>query len=376
VAKPPFRAEHVGSLLRPEPLRAARDRVEGDVYRTVRGSRRFKELEPLEDAAIVAAIQGQEKAGLQVITDGEMRRRSWFQDFVLEYDGTAIEFADFAIAFTDAAGHKLPSVTVRVDGKLRRRHSCGAGPFRFLASHTTRTPKITMPSPPIFHFFGGRLSIDRAAYPDLDEFWADLARSYREEIAELASLGCTYMQLDEVILAVMCDPRFRAQLAARGDDPTTLLSTYARVINDAIADRPPGVVIGMHLCRGNNRGQWMAEGGYDFVSDVLFNTVHVDAYFMEYDSPRAGDFAPLRHLPKGKTAVLGLVTTKSPALEPADALKRRIDEAARFAPLDQLALSPQCGFASHFLGNPLSPDDQWRKLERIVAVAESVWGSA
>jgi 5-methyltetrahydropteroyltriglutamate--homocysteine methyltransferase len=374
MSNPPFRAEHVGSLLRPEKLKAARDRLEGDIYKTVRGSRRFAALEPLEDEAIIDAIRLQERAGLQVITDGEFRRKSWFQDFVLEFDGAYVDFADFAIEFRDEAGNKLPSVTVHVDGKIKRTRSYGAGPFRFLRQHTQRTPKVTMPSPPIFHFFGGRLSVDEKVYPDIDEFWADLARAYREEIKELAQLGCTYVQLDEVIFAIMCDPRFRAQLEARGDKPDSLLKTYAKVINDAVRDRPKGVVVGMHLCRGNNRGQWMAEGGYEFISDVLFNTVEVDAYFMEYDSPRAGDFTPLKRLPKGKSAVLGLVTTKSPLLETADALKRRIDEAAKSAPLEQLALSPQCGFASHFLGNPLTVDDQFRKLELVVKVAESVWG--
>ena len=231
-----------------------------------------------------------------------------------------------------------------------------------------------MPSPPIVHFFGGRLAVDESVYPDLDEFWSDLARAYREEIADLAEAGCTYVQLDECILALMCDPKFRTQLKARGDDPDTLLRTYVRVIDDALSDRPDGVFVSMHLCRGNNRGHWLGEGGYDYISDVLFNEIDVDAYFMEYDSPRAGDFGPLAGLPQGKTVVLGLVTTKSPGLEDPDALKRRIDEAALLAPLEQLALSPQCGFASHFLGNPLTRDDQRRKLDLVVRVADDVWG--
>jgi 5-methyltetrahydropteroyltriglutamate--homocysteine methyltransferase len=218
------------------------------------------------------------------------------------------------------------------------------------------------------------LAIDKNVYPDLDEFWADLAAAYREEIRDLAALGCTYIQLDECILALMCDPKFQVQLSARGDDPDRLLETYADVINASVRDRPPGVLLGMHLCRGNNRGHWLGEGGYDYVSDVLFNRIDADAYLMEYDSPRAGDFGPLKRLPKGKYAVLGLVTTKSAALEDENSIKRRIDEAARFAPLDRLALSPQCGFASHFIGNPLSVDDERRKLELVVKVAGDVWG--
>jgi 5-methyltetrahydropteroyltriglutamate--homocysteine methyltransferase len=311
--------------------------------------------------------------GLQVVTDGEFRRRSWWQDFVLNLTGTYIDFASFSIKFHDPKGHELPAPVAYVDGKLARSSGFNTEPFKFLQQHTHRVPKVTMPSPPVVHFFGGRLAIDSKVYPDLGAFWADLARAYREEIGELAALGCTYIQLDECILALMCDPKFRAQLQARGDEPDALVRTYARVINDAITPRPAGVTIGMHLCRGNNRGHWLGEGGYDYVSDVLFNEIGVDVYFMEYDSPRAGDFTPLRRLPRGKTAVLGLVTSKSPQLETAEAIKRRIDEAAQYAPLEQLALSPQCGFASHFMGNPLTMDDQRRKLELVVRVAAEVW---
>lgn len=373
--KPPFRAEHVGSLLRPPALLAARDRLEGNHHARVRGSRRFPELEAMEDAAIREAIKLQEDVGLSVITDGEFRRRSWWQDFVLELDGTFIDFAEFAIDFCDPQGHKLPAPVAHVDGKIKRVRGYNVEAFKFLQAHTKRTPKVTMPSPPVVHFFGGRLAIDAKVYPDLAEFWSDLARAYREEIAALAKAGCTYVQIDECILALMCDPKFRAQLEARGDDPDKLLTTYARVINEAVRDRPANVVIGMHLCRGNNRGHWLGEGGYDYIQDVLFNQIDVDVYFMEYDSPRAGDFSPLRLLPKGKTAVLGIVTSKSAALESRDDVKRRIGEAAKYAPLERLALSPQCGFASHFLGNPLTGDDQRRKLELVVGVADEVWGS-
>lgn len=375
-AHPPFRAEHVGSLLRPPSLLSARDRLEGNHHKRVKGSRRFPELQAMEDEAIKDAIRRQEEAGLQVITDGEFRRRSWWQDFVLELDGTYIDFAEFAIDFRDPDGHKLPAPVAHVDGKIKRSRGYNVEAFKFLKANTARTPKVTMPSPPVVHFFGGRRAIDETVYPDLAEFWADLARAYREEIAALAEAGCTYVQIDECILALMCDPKFRTQLAARGDDPDTLLETYADVINDSIRDRPPGVVIGMHLCRGNNRGHWLGEGGYDYISDVLFNRINADVYFMEYDSPRSGDFTPLRHLPRGKTAVLGLVTTKKAALETRESLVQRIAEAAKYAPLDRLALSPQCGFASHFLGNPLTDDDQRRKLELVVEVADRVWGTA
>lgn len=374
-SRPPFRADHVGSLLRPESLLRARDAAEGDHHRRVRGSRRFPELEPIENEAIIEAIRLQEEVGLQSITDGEFRRRSWWQDFVLELDGTFIDFAEFAIDFADPHGHKLPAPVAHVDGKIRRTRGYNTDAFQFLRAHTTRTPKLTMPSPPVVHFFGGRLAIDSKVYPDLGEFWSDLAHAYREEIAALADLGCTYIQIDECILALMCDPKFQAQLEARGDNPRKLLDTYADVINQAVSGRPEGVVIAMHLCRGNNRGHWLGEGGYDFVSDVLFNRIDVDAYFMEYDSPRAGDFSPLKRMPKGKVAVLGLVTSKSPTLESPDEIKRRIDEASKCAPLSQLGLSPQCGFASHFHGNPLTVEDERRKLELVVRVAEEVWGN-
>ena len=371
---PPFRADHVGSLLRPEELKAARDRLEGDHHTRVDDSRRFDALREFEDEAIVDAIRLQESLGLQSVTDGEFRRRSWWQDFVLELDGTFIDFAEFAIEFTDPQGNRLPAPVAHVDGKIRRARPINRDSFLFLKGHAKGVGKVTMPSPPIVHFFGGRMAVDASVYPDLDDFWSDLARAYRQEIADLAEAGCTYIQLDECILALMCDAKFRAQLQARGDDPDTLLETYVTVIDDALSDRPDGVFVSMHLCRGNNRGHWLGEGGYDYVSDLLFNRIDVDAYFMEYDSPRAGDFGPLAGLPDGKTVVLGLVTTKSPELEDPDDLKRRIDEAARMAPLEQLALSPQCGFASHFLGNPLTLDDQRRKLDLVVRVAGDVWG--
>ena len=368
----PYRAEHVGSLLRPQHLLDARERLEGDQYQVTEGSLKFDELRELEDAAIRDAVRLQEEVGLQAITDGEFRRRSWWQDFILELGGVTLGMAEDA-AWTDPQGHKLSQRVVIVEGKIERTRPILGDAFQFVKSITNRTPKMTMPSPPIVHYYGGRQYIDETVYPDLDEFWADLTRAYREEISGLAALGCDYVQLDECIFAILCDPQYQEQARSRGRDPDQLIRTYVRAINDVVTERPPGMTIAMHLCRGNNRGHWLAEGGYDYVADALFNQVNVDAYFLEYDSPRAGDFSPLRYLPKEKSAILGLITTKSPELESTDDVKRRIDEAATFTDLAQLGLSPQCGFASNFMGNPVTLDDQRRKLERVVEVASEVW---
>ena len=373
-SKPSFRAEHIGSLLRPAKLKEARDRLEGDHHARVRGSRRFRELEPLENECILAAIRMQEEVGLQVVTDGEFRRRSWWQDFALELEGTFIDFGDHGLVFRDPQGHKLPVPVGFVDGKIRRVRGFNTHCFEFLSKNTRLTPKVTMPAPHALHFFGGRKCIDSGVYPDLQEFWRDLACAYREEIADLARLGCRYVQLDDAMFATMCDPAVQEQLRARGDDPKALLADYVQAVNSAIAGRPADMTAAIHLCRGNNRGHWMASGGYDFVAAALFGELQVDSYLLEYDTPRAGDFSPLARLPAGKTAVLGLISSKTPLLETREAIKRRIDEAARFAPLEQLGISPQCGFSSHFLGNPLSEDEQRRKLELVVEVAREVWG--
>jgi 5-methyltetrahydropteroyltriglutamate--homocysteine methyltransferase len=266
--------------------------------------------------------------------------------------------------------------TLQVTGKLRRPKGIFVDDFRFLKSVATGTPKITIPSPTTMHFRGGREAIDSAAYPDLDEFYADLARVYREEIRDLAQAGCRYLQIDEVNMAYLCDPQLRKAVSNIGEDPDTLPRTYARLLNDTIAGRPSGMVVCMHLCRGNFAGAWVAEGGYDPVAEILFNEIAADGYFLEYDSPRAGSFAPLRFLPKGKVAVLGLVTTKSPTLESKDELKRRIDEASRYAPIDRLCLSPQCGFSSGIGGNAMTVEDEIAKLRLVVETAREVWGSA
>jgi 5-methyltetrahydropteroyltriglutamate--homocysteine methyltransferase len=376
---PPARAEHVGSLLRPKPLLEARAAAEGDQYRPVSGPLHYAGLSGIEDEAIREAVRLQESVGLQVVTDGEFRRRSWFQDFLLSLTGTGITWFDSAVSaampFQDGTGvDKLPGHIVRVEQKLKREKGIFTEHFSFLKSVTTRTPKISIPSPCMLHFWGGRAAIDETVYPDIAEFWDDAVAIWVAEIRDLHRRGCTYVQIDDVTFALLCDPRGQEALRARGDDPDTILETYAGVLNRIAAGTPPGVTLAMHMCRGNNRGKWMASGGYEYISEVLFRSVNIDNFFMEYDSERAGDFRPLRHLPAHKKVILGLVSSKTPVLEPVDDLTRRIDEAARHAPLDQLCLSPQCGFASNFMGNPVTMDDQRRKLALIVETARAVWG--
>jgi 5-methyltetrahydropteroyltriglutamate--homocysteine methyltransferase len=378
---PPFRAEHVGSLLRPANLLQARTEAEGDQYRQVSGPLKFEQLKQLEDAAIVEVVKLQESAGLQGITDGEFRRRSWFQDFLLSLSGTGIHWIDAgktisaALPFqNDTTVEKLPGHIVRVTGKIRRTKGIFTDAFAFLKTQTNRTPKISIPSPTMLHFWGGRDAIDRAVYPDLAEFWSDAVAAWTAEIKDLAALGCTYIQIDDVTFPLVCDPHAQDALKARGEDPHQLIETYASVLNRIVAGTPNGVTLGMHMCRGNNRGKWMGSGGYEYVSEVVLRNVDIPNYFMEYDTDRAGDFAPLRHVPKGKHVILGLISTKTPLLESKDVVKRRIDEAAKVLPLDQLCLSPQCGFASNFMGNPVTVDDEKKKLSLVVEVAREVWG--
>jgi 5-methyltetrahydropteroyltriglutamate--homocysteine methyltransferase len=380
---PPFRAEHVGSLLRPEKLLKARAAIEGDQYRTVAKSTMYAELKGIEDEAIRDAVKLQEQAGLQSITDGEFRRRSWYQDFLLALGGTSITFVDAsktisaAMPFEDAGGvEKLPGHLVQVTGKLTRKAGIFTEHFKFLKSATTRTPKATLPAPTMLHFWGGRPAIDAKAYPDLEEFWSDAVSIWLAEINDLAALGCTYVQLDDVTWPLLCDPRGQEAIRKRGEDPDKIVEMYASVLNRISAGMPKGVTLGMHMCRGNNRGKWMGRGGYEYVSEVLFRNVNIDTFFMEYDSDRAGDFRPLRHVPKGKKIVLGLVSTKTPVLESQEDLKRRIGEAERHMPHDHLCLSPQCGFASNFMGNPVTAEDEKKKLALVVETAREVWGSA
>ena len=366
--EPPFRADHVGSLLRPPELKAARERRK-------QGEIGGAELRQVEDAAIRDAVRRQEEIGLRAVTDGEFRRTWWHLDFLSGFENVRLIPPIMKARFHTAAGDiEAAPPGLRVEGKLRRSRPVFVDHFAFLKSVARALPKQTIPSPTQMHFRGGRKAIDLAAYPDIDVFFADLGRVYAEEIAALGAAGCRYLQLDEVNFAYLCDPAVREQVRAIGEDPDALPKVYARLINAALAGRPAGMRVTMHLCRGNFQSAWVAEGGYEPVAEILFNDVGVDAYFMEYDSDRAGGFEPLRLVPKDKQVVLGLVTTKTGTLESKDALKRRIDQAARFIDLDRLCLSPQCGFASTEEGNKVSADEQWRKLGLVVEVAREVWG--
>jgi 5-methyltetrahydropteroyltriglutamate--homocysteine methyltransferase len=366
--KPPFRADHVGSFLRPRALIEARERHRG-------GQIDAAELRAVEDDAIRGVIAFQENLGLKGITDGEFRRTYFHTDFLLQLDGVE-EAGGTQVKFHQHGGKELeyaPPI-MKITGRIRHARDIQRRDFEFLAAATSRTPKVTIPSPTMLHFRGGREAIDVAAYPDLDEFYQDLSAAYRAEIASLAAAGCRYLQLDDTNLAYLCDDTQRANARARGMDPDELPRLYARIVNDAIRDRPADMVICVHLCRGNFRSSWAAEGGYEPVAEVLFNDLAVDGYFLEYDDPRSGDFAPLRHVPNGKTVVLGLVTTKLGELESASSVKTRIEEAARFMPIGQIALSPQCGFSSTVHGNDIAVEQQAAKLRLVIDVARDVWG--
>lgn len=367
-AKAPFRADHVGSLLRPPALLAERERFR-------KGEIAAQDLRALEDAAIREVVKLQEDIGLQSVTDGEFRRTLWHSDFLLSFDNVVSVKTGANATFRTAEGDiERPLSAFHIAGKLSRPKPIFVEHFKFVKSVARQTPKQTIPSPSILHFRAGRGGVDSKAYPDMQEFYADLSRVYAEEIADLAAAGCRYLQIDETNFAYLCDPAMRKEAQNIGEDPDALPRTYAKIINDAVASAPADMVKAIHLCRGNFEGAWVAEGGYEPVADVLFNQINVDAYFLEYDSDRAGDFRPLRHVPKGKTVVLGLVTTKSGKLESKDDLKRRIDEAAKHCPIEQLALSPQCGFASGERGNKLSVEEEVRKLQLVVDVAREVWG--
>ncbi len=365
---PPFRADHVGSLLRPPELHAARDQKK-------RGEITADQLRQVEDKAIRDVVKLQEDLGFQVTTDGEFRRTFWHLDFLEQFANVTVVPPSIKASFHTHTGdiHFAPP-GIRVDGKLSRPHPIFVDHFKFLKSVTKVTPKLTIPAPSNMHFRGGRKAIDEKAYPDLGEFYADLGRVYSEEVKDLAAAGCRYLQIDEVNFAYLCDPKLREQVQNIGSDPKTLPQTYAKLINDSIATRPADMTIAMHLCRGNFKSAWVAEGGYEPVADALFNQVNVTGYFLEYDDPRSGDFAPLRFVPKGKVVILGLVTTKLPQLETKDELKRRIEEAAKYCPLDQLALSPQCGFSSTIEGNDVTLEDEKAKLRLVIDVAKEVWG--
>ena len=360
--RPPYRADHVGSLLRPVELARARRQ-----WRT--GDLAQGRLRDLEDRAIRDAVARQEALGLRSVTDGEFRRDWWHLDFLTQLDGVAID-ANPGLKFGGPADQ--PPIATVV-GKVRCSKPIMVGDFEFLASVARATPKMTIPSPSMLHLRGGRNAISTEVYPDLDEFWTDVAAAYRVAIAQLARAGCAYLQLDDVAFAYLCDPRMRDTCRRNGDDPDELPRRYAAAVDAALAGRPASMTVTMHTCRGNFKSAWVAEGGYEVVAEAMFST-SVDAFFMEFDSERAGGFEPLRLLPAGKTVVLGLVTTKSGELEDADLLRRRIAAAACYVPLERLCLSPQCGFSSTHHGNALSEDEQWRKLELVVEVARSVWG--
>ena len=364
--RPPFRADHVGSLLRPPKLKDARARHE-------RGEISDGDLRAVEDSAIEHVIARQAEIGLRSATDGEFRRAMWHFDFLERLDGVESFRSDHGIAFK--GGIETQAKGLRVTGKIGFSTHPMVDHFRFLRDHTKAMPKMTIPSPSVLHFRGGRRAVSAEVYPEMEEFYRDLGLAYRGAVQAFGDAGCRYLQLDEVNLAYLCDPEQRQLLRDRGDDPDALPRIYAEMINSALATRPTDMAITMHLCRGNFRSSWIAQGGYEPVAELLFNQIGVNGYFMEFDTERAGGFEPLRFVPKGKTVVLGLVTSKAGALESVEDLERRIADAAKYVPLDQLCLSPQCGFASTEEGNSLAEEEQWAKLARIVEVARKVWGS-
>ena len=362
---PPFRADHVGSLLRSAALKDARAKRES-------GSITAGQLKAVEDREIEALIKKQEAVGLQSITDGENRRKSWQTDFIAALPGIKTVLGQRKVAFQ--GGVQPQQLLVRVAEKLGHFDSHPMiEHFRFVKEHTKQTAKMTIPSPSAVHFRDGRDAVPESIYPDMNEFYRDLGQTYRKVVRAFADAGCRYLQMDEVNLTYLCDPKLVQQVRDRGEDPNALLHAYAGMINAAMSDIPADMTITMHLCRGNFRSTFIASGGYEPVAEVMFNQINVHGYFMEFDSERAGGFEPLRFVPKGKQVVLGLVTSKTGTLESKDEIKRRIEQASKFVPLDQLCLSPQCGFASSDEGNTLAEDEQWAKLRMIVELAEEIW---
>ncbi len=368
--KPPFRADHVGSLLRPPALLKARaDYAAGRIDKAA--------LRAAEDAAVRDAVKLQEDCGLQSVTDGELRRGSWHMDFLYRIGGVRKVEENVQVQFRSEAGEVMFTPTaLRVQEKLSLSGCIFEEDFTFLKGATARTPKLTIPSPSMMHYRGGRANIDAKVYPDLAQFWSDLAGVYRQEIAALGRIGCTYLQIDDTTLSYLNDPKQRAYIDSIGGDSSVQHVTYIETLNAALKGRPAGMTVCTHTCRGNFRSSWAAEGGYDRIAEAVFGGLDVDGFFLEYDDARSGTFAPLRFVPKGKKVVLGLVTTKKGALESKDLLKRRIDEAAKVLPLDQLCLSPQCGFSSTVDGNALTVEEEAAKLRLVVEVAREVWGDA
>jgi 5-methyltetrahydropteroyltriglutamate--homocysteine methyltransferase len=368
---PPFRADHVGSLLRPpELLQAREDHAAGRIDAV--------ELRGIEDEAIRDVVKLQEDVGLRTATDGEFRRASWHMDFIYSLDGVSKAPGNLAVKFHNEQGDiEFTPAAMQIDGRLGVSETIFGEAFEFLASCVSekQTPKLTIPSPSMVHYRGGRAAIDETLYPDMDGFWADLTAAYREEVRRVGELGCRYLQFDDTSLAYLNDPKQREHIQEIGGDAEHQHEAYIRHINEALAERPEGMAVTTHMCRGNFRSSWVAEGGYDFVADALFNQLEVDGFFMEWDDARSGGFEPLRFVPEGKFVVLGLVTTKRGELEDRDMLRRRIEEASQYVDLDQLCLSPQCGFSSTVEGNSLSREQQADKLRMIVEVADEVWGS-
>jgi 5-methyltetrahydropteroyltriglutamate--homocysteine methyltransferase len=375
--RPPFRADIVGSFLRPERLKQARKQAGLELVSTADksagGTITADELKRIEDDCIREVVAFEEEIGLRAVTDGEFRRGSWAYDFIGKVEGIELRRQDgsynasFSSGFRPPIAHAVGKVTRRPGGMM-------LDEYRFTSSLTDLAVKTTMPSPTLMYMRGGRAAVDPAVYPDIEEFFEDLTGVYRDEIADLAAAGATYVQIDNTDAALLCDPKFQAAARDRGFDPREQIRLQGRLVSMATRGRPAGMTVSMHLCRGNSAGAWLAEGGYEFVAESLFNDFDVDAFFLEYDTERAGDFAPLRFARPDSVIVLGLVTTKTPEHDSRDALRRRIDEAAKYVDLDNLALSPQCGFASVARGNPITFDDQRRKLELIIGIAEEVWG--
>ena len=366
---PPFRADHVGSLLRPPELLRARQDFADDKLSA-------EELRAIEDEAIRGAVRMQEAVGLRSATDGELRRASWHMDFIYQLGGISKSPGNLSVKFHNAEGDiEFTPAAMHIEDKVTLSKPIFADDFAFLQSVvTSATPKLTIPSPSMVHYRGGRAAIEQSVYPDMDQFWNDLTTAYADQVVAIAEAGCTYLQFDDTSLAYLNDPNQRAEMAAKGDDAEHLHEAYIRHINEALERRPEGMAVTTHMCRGNFRSSWVAEGGYDFVAEALLNELAVDGFFMEWDDERSGGFEPLRFLPKGKVVVLGLVTTKKGELETKDFLKRRVEEATKHADLDQLCLSPQCGFSSTVEGNTLSTEQQADKLRLIVEVAQEIWG--
>jgi 5-methyltetrahydropteroyltriglutamate--homocysteine methyltransferase len=367
--KPPFRADHVGSLLRTSTVKETR-------LRWKKGEIPAEELREIENTAIAETVKKLESTGMKSITDGEFRRDYFHLDFLKELAGVSVTGGIEANPNAKVAEDGFTPPKLSVTGKLQHVKDIQVADFQFLKSVVSQTAKVSIPSPTMVHFRGGRKSIDINSYPDMDLFFHDLSNAYKQEIDHLYKAGLRYLQLDDTNLAYLCDPKMRAAAVERGEDPNELPRTYAALINSVIDNRPSDLTVGIHLCRGNYRSTWFAEGGYEPVAEILFNSINVDAYFLEYDDERSGDFAPLRFVPKDKMVVLGIISSKLKELEKVDDMAKRIDEAAKYMPLEQLCVSPQCGFSSTHHGNDLTHDDQWRKMELVVNTAIKVWGES